>query len=786
MTITKIYISAFGGLKDFTLELNNGFNVVYGNNEDGKTTVMAFIKMMFYGSGSQSKSLSKNTRQKYTPLSGENMAGRIYFEHDGKRYCLEREFKKSNSTDRVTLRNLDSGKSETVEPDVGKRFFGISDAAFERSLFIGRTGLYDVDDGANSEINGKLSNIAATGEENNSYQKILKNIQKSVSVLMKARGGGEYDKGIVRLEELKKELAAADTAAKHRLALGERIKDLKVKLTQTKAEYDKVKLTVDSENDIRKAEKLREYLEVKAELDKLNASLKLSDSGYIDSVFLSKINFCLSKLDNLSVKKEEKSAECEELKKTIRLSEDESAKVTPEQLEKAKQQLQEKQNSCNEKAALYERKQAQLHESEENYKKALTTKKPFNPLLLIAAILLTVSSVLFFIIKLIIAAIPCISLAVIFFVLAFILKPKDTAAVTKAEAQTAQLRNSLAEIKNEETLLQGEINRLAGEMNIMTAALNTNEAILKQRKNDLAEREEQLKQISEQISTAKSELVELYSRYKNDCSVEEIKNSLDELNKLTESQKAIKLRLTYLSKDLGNISYEEAENKLSAIKDHKSADDTDFEAAKMQLEALNEQGVKLSNELTEAATELKSELRDAADPEQIQKEITLLQEKLSHQKEFCDAAMLASEVLEESRDTLRRSYGSVLEKRTLEIFSKLTAGRYKSISVSSSMEMDVESTDAFTTHSVEYLSNGTIDQAVLSLRLALTELMAENEPMPIFLDDVLTQYDDSRTETALKFLKDYSAKTQLVMFTCHGNIRNTAQTNGAEVQNLRN
>ena len=43
MKIKKIYISAFGGLKDFTLELNDGLNVVYGNNEDGKSTVAAFI-----------------------------------------------------------------------------------------------------------------------------------------------------------------------------------------------------------------------------------------------------------------------------------------------------------------------------------------------------------------------------------------------------------------------------------------------------------------------------------------------------------------------------------------------------------------------------------------------------------------------------------------------------------------------------------------------------------------------------------------------------------------------
>ena len=101
MKINKIYISPFGGLKDFTLEFTDGLNVIYGNNEDGKSTVSAFIKAMFFGTGRNTKSLADSARLKYTPWDGSVMAGRIYFEHEGKRYCLEKEFRKSDSTDRL-------------------------------------------------------------------------------------------------------------------------------------------------------------------------------------------------------------------------------------------------------------------------------------------------------------------------------------------------------------------------------------------------------------------------------------------------------------------------------------------------------------------------------------------------------------------------------------------------------------------------------------------------------------------------------------------------------------
>ena len=85
MKIKKIYISSFGGLKDFNLVFEDGLNAVFGENENGKSTVMAFIKMMFYGSDKASSQISKNIRKKYTPWDGSQMAGSIEFEHSGRK-----------------------------------------------------------------------------------------------------------------------------------------------------------------------------------------------------------------------------------------------------------------------------------------------------------------------------------------------------------------------------------------------------------------------------------------------------------------------------------------------------------------------------------------------------------------------------------------------------------------------------------------------------------------------------------------------------------------------------
>ena len=60
MRFQKICIDHFGKLSGVTLEPESGLNLIYGANEEGKTTLMAFLKMMFYGDKSRASDVSKN------------------------------------------------------------------------------------------------------------------------------------------------------------------------------------------------------------------------------------------------------------------------------------------------------------------------------------------------------------------------------------------------------------------------------------------------------------------------------------------------------------------------------------------------------------------------------------------------------------------------------------------------------------------------------------------------------------------------------------------------------
>ena len=215
MKIGKINIVSFGGLKNKQIDFSGDFSVIYGDNENGKSTVMAFIKMMFYGTERGSSQISKNPRKKYAPWDGSPMAGSIDFEAKGKNYRLEREFKSSNSTDRAVLTDLDLGEKAVVPPDIGVKLFGLSVGAFERSVFIGQSGFGESDSAAEGEINGKLSNIALSGDESVSYEAVNRRLEKArLAIMSKSGRAGEYDKNIKLLNGLKEQLNAAEAIYK--------------------------------------------------------------------------------------------------------------------------------------------------------------------------------------------------------------------------------------------------------------------------------------------------------------------------------------------------------------------------------------------------------------------------------------------------------------------------------------------------------------------------------------------------------------------------------------------
>ncbi len=783
MKINSLYIHAFGGLKNLTLVFTDNFNVIYGDNEMGKTTVMAFIKMMFYGSGRASSQLSKNIRQKYTPWDGTQMAGSIDFEHNGKRYRLEKEFRSSNSTDKATLCDLDMGTRQAVNSDIGISFFGISLSAFERSVFIGQLGFPEKDSAAEGELNSKLSNMALTGEESVSFEAVNSRLQKAkLSLMSKSGKAGIYDKNIKLMGEIKDRIDRNEAITKSIAEKKNKIASLENEIEYFGKKAMELKEKINTEQDVRNAEKLGRLLELKKQLDTLNETLRLADSSLIDEMYLRKLRFCISKVQAAKDKITAKQNEIELLNKSIEAGLNPPKDANPETAERLKKQLSELNSKAEKNAVLKNEINSKLSECESN----AGHKKPTSGfialltgiLFLAAAILLNVNSIT-------IPFIICAVIGTIFTLACPIYLVTLKSAKVKIKAAEARLKEQLSSTEAEANRISKEIFDVKIRLEAITAALNSSAAVIENQQQLLTESRAELTVFEQERSAEEKTLSEQFSKYRTAESTEEILASLDEISNKSAKQKELKQQLNFILNDLNGISYEEAEKKLANIKESSLSLSEDFGQLKAEYEQLISHITDRKSEIAALTAELRSALSGTEDTEQLKKQLNALMETTASQKEFCLCLDIAAAVLTESFAEVRRSYGSVLEKKAGLFFEGLTDNKYSSMSISKELYINVEKKDVFGSHEIDYLSSGTADQAYLSMRLALAELMQDDsDSLPIFLDDALTQYDDSRMKTAVSFLKEYSEKTQVIMFTCHNSIYEISKEAGADCKKI--
>ncbi|MFB0921175.1 MAG: AAA family ATPase [Oscillospiraceae bacterium] len=180
MKIHKMTAS-FGRLQNETLELNDGFNIVYAPNESGKSTWCGFIKAMLYGieSSAREKAGIKPDKVRFAPWSGAPMVGSMDIEYEGSEITLIRKGRES-----APMRDFSAvltGTSSFVKSidasAVGETLLGVSKDVFERSAFIGQ-GKVAV--GGSPELEKRISSIVQTGDENSSVTEAEERIKSAI------------------------------------------------------------------------------------------------------------------------------------------------------------------------------------------------------------------------------------------------------------------------------------------------------------------------------------------------------------------------------------------------------------------------------------------------------------------------------------------------------------------------------------------------------------------------------------------------------------------------------
>ncbi len=177
MRIISLHINNYGKLSNFDYAFNDNITTFCEDNGFGKTTIVSFIKAMFYGLETVKSNTSKfSDRKHFYPFSGGVFGGNILIEFDKKEYRIERIFdEKSEIKDSLTV-YLNGNKTVDLGDVPGLKIFGINKESFERLLSINADKIEVETD---SDINKKLNNYMENVSEDFDIDVVIKRIKDS-------------------------------------------------------------------------------------------------------------------------------------------------------------------------------------------------------------------------------------------------------------------------------------------------------------------------------------------------------------------------------------------------------------------------------------------------------------------------------------------------------------------------------------------------------------------------------------------------------------------------------
>lgn len=183
MKIKEINIISYGKINNLKLNLNKNVNVIFGENESGKSTIRSFILNMFFAGTTSSLKRTIYTKEyeNYVPWSNVQFEGSIVVEYLNNDYLIYRNFQKGNEDFKIT--NLENGEdskkvffideSRKVQK-FDNKFFSLSEDSF-RDLFVFSDN-HRMEENLNFDLKDKIVNHFSAKDENISVSKTIENI----------------------------------------------------------------------------------------------------------------------------------------------------------------------------------------------------------------------------------------------------------------------------------------------------------------------------------------------------------------------------------------------------------------------------------------------------------------------------------------------------------------------------------------------------------------------------------------------------------------------------------
>lgn len=205
--------ATFGKLEHETLTLQPGLNVIFGENEWGKSTWCAFLLAMLYGLETREKSTKTvlAAKERYAPWSGAPMSGRMELNWQGRNITLERSTRGRIPMGEFRAYETETGLAvpELTAENCGFVLLGVERDVFCRSGFIRQA---DLPVSGSEALRSRLTALVTTGDDTGDAGRLAEGL-KNIKNKCKYNKSGLLPQALAektRLEETLQELTALE------------------------------------------------------------------------------------------------------------------------------------------------------------------------------------------------------------------------------------------------------------------------------------------------------------------------------------------------------------------------------------------------------------------------------------------------------------------------------------------------------------------------------------------------------------------------------------------------
>ncbi len=246
MKIKNLKVNAYGNIENKDINLREGINIIHGENESGKSTLLNYIVSSFYGISRNKDGKALSDFEKYKPWNSTEFSGRIEYQLDnGEKYEIFRDFNKKNP--KIYNDKLEDISDEfATDKKDGSKFF-IEQMGIDKQMYLSTVVSTQeevrLDEKNQNMLIQKIANLAGTGEDNVSYKKALTKLQ----------------------EKIRDEIGTNKTSQKPINIVEKKIAEINNKIAET-AKYKDRKYEIDNEkeqilNELRELEQQKQILQ---------------------------------------------------------------------------------------------------------------------------------------------------------------------------------------------------------------------------------------------------------------------------------------------------------------------------------------------------------------------------------------------------------------------------------------------------------------------------------------------------------------------------------------------